>query len=95
VPLYIVAGTVVINFCLDPLLIFGKFGLTALGVPGAALATLISQGCAAAVALSLLFGGRYGIHVRWRDFKPDFAFVRGLSCSAIPRLSSNRRAASL
>ncbi|HEY1962581.1 MAG TPA: MATE family efflux transporter [Rhizomicrobium sp.] len=76
IPLYIVAGTVVVNFCLDPLLIFGKFGLPALGVPGAALATLISQGCAAAVSLSLLFGGRYGIHVHWRDFKPDFAFVK-------------------
>jgi putative MATE family efflux protein len=51
-------------------------GLPVLGVPGAALATLISQGCAAAVCLALLFGGRYGIHVHWRDFQPDFAFVK-------------------
>ena len=76
VPLFIVAGTVCMNFVLDPVLIFGKFGAPALGVMGAAIATLIAQAIAAAVALRLLFGGRYGIHVHWRDFKPDMAFVK-------------------
>lgn len=76
VPLYIVAATVVVNFCLDPILIFGKFGVPALGVMGAAVATLIAQLMAASIALRLLFGGRFGIHVRWRDFRPDFAFVK-------------------
>jgi putative MATE family efflux protein len=76
VPLYIVAGTVVVNFFLDPILIFGRFGAPAMGVTGAAIATLIAQLMAAIVALWVLFGGRFGIHVRWRDFKPDFAFVK-------------------
>jgi putative MATE family efflux protein len=75
-PLYIVAGTVAMNFALDPILIFGKLGAPALGVTGAAIATLIAQLAAAAAALRLLFGGRYGIHIRWRDFVPDPAFVR-------------------
>jgi putative MATE family efflux protein len=75
-PLYIVAVTVAINFSLDPVLIFGNFGIPPLGVAGAAIATLIAQALAAVVGLSLLFGGRYGIHVHWSDFKPDFAFVR-------------------
>jgi len=75
-PLYIVAVTVAINFALDPLLIFGKFGSPALGVAGAAIATLIAQAIAAVVGLRLLFGGRYGIHVHWHDFVPDFAFVK-------------------
>jgi putative MATE family efflux protein len=76
VPLYIVAGTVFVNFCLDPVMIFGRFGMPAWGVTGAAIATLISQAIAAAIALRLLFGGRYGIHIHWRDFTPDFAFVK-------------------
>lgn len=76
VPLYIVGGTVIINFILDPVLIFGHLGLPALGVMGAAIATLIAQLIATAVALSVLFGGRFGIHLRWRHFRPDFAFVR-------------------
>jgi putative MATE family efflux protein len=75
-PLYIVAVTVAINFTLDPVLIFGKFGAPALGVAGAAIATLIAQALAAAVGLRLLFGGRYGIHVHWHDFIPDLAFVK-------------------
>ncbi|HUJ02764.1 MAG TPA: MATE family efflux transporter [Rhizomicrobium sp.] len=75
-PLYIVAGTVVVNFVLDPVLIFGRFGFPALGVAGAATATLIAQLLAAAVSLSFLFGGRFGIHVRWHNFAPDFAFVK-------------------
>jgi len=75
-PLYIVASTVFINFVLDPVLIFGKFGMPAWGVVGAAVATLIAQAIAAAIALRLLFGGRYGIHIHWRDFRPDFAFVK-------------------
>ena len=75
-PLFIVAGTVLVNFILDPVLIFGRFGFPAMGVAGAAVATLIAQMIAAAIALRLLFGGRYGIHIHWRDFAPDLAFVR-------------------
>ncbi|HEX4294608.1 MAG TPA: MATE family efflux transporter [Rhizomicrobium sp.] len=75
-PLYIVAGTVCVNFVLDPVLIFGRYGAPAWGVTGAAVATLIAQAFAAAIALRLLFGGRYGIHVHWRDFLPDPAFVK-------------------
>jgi putative MATE family efflux protein len=75
-PLYIVAGTVCVNFVLDPVLIFGRYGAPAWGVTGAAVATLIAQAFAAAIALRLLFGGRYGIHIRWRDFMPDPAFVK-------------------
>lgn len=75
-PLYIVACTVVVNFVLDPVLIFGKLGFPPWGVAGAAIATLMAQAIAAAIALRLLFGGRYGIHIHWRDFAPDFAFVK-------------------
>lgn len=76
VPLYIVTATVFLNFCLDPLLIFGKFGLPAWGVMGAALSTLVAQAIAAVVSLTLLFGGRYGIKIAWSDAKPDITFIK-------------------
>ncbi len=41
----------VINLILDPIMIFGYFGCPALGVRGAALATVIGQICAAVLAL--------------------------------------------
>lgn len=75
-PLYIVGGTVLLNFILDPLLIFGWGPVPALGVMGAALATLGTQMVAAAIALVVLFSGRYGIHLSGKDFTPDMAYIR-------------------
>ncbi|WP_106476516.1 MATE family efflux transporter [Phytohalomonas tamaricis] len=72
VPLYIVAGTVLLNLVLDPLLIFGL----ELGVGGAALATLITQALALIIGLSLLLNGRWKIKLSVSAFKPDLAFIR-------------------
>ena len=43
----------IINILLDPILIFGWFGLPAMGLAGAALATVIGQWCAAILAMGL------------------------------------------
>jgi len=75
-PLYIIFGTVLLNFVLDPLFIFGWGPVPALGVMGAALATLGTQSIAAIVGLSVLFGGKYGIHLSWKDFVPDTGYIR-------------------
>jgi len=75
-PLYIVAGTVVLNFVLDPLFIFGWGPIPAQGVAGAAYATLGTQTLAAVIGLAALLNGKYGIHLQWSDFKPDWDFVR-------------------
>jgi len=71
IPLYIISGSVLINFVLDPLFIF-QFGW---GVVGAALATMVSQTVAATVAITLLSSGRYGIRLKLRELRPDYAFI--------------------
>ena len=48
VPMYIGIGMNIINITLNYLLIFGHLGLPRMGVAGAALATVISNGCGAA-----------------------------------------------
>jgi len=75
-PVYIVFGTVLLNFVLDPLFIFGWGPIPALGVTGAALATLGTQSVAAIIGLAVLFSGRYGISLAWKDFIPDFSYIK-------------------
>jgi putative MATE family efflux protein len=75
-PLMIVLGTVVLNFLLDPLFIFGLGPLPPLGVMGAALATLTTQGLAALLGIVIFLRGRHGIQLSWRGFRPDPAYIR-------------------
>ena len=75
-PLYITAGTVLLNFLFDPFFIFGWGPFPAAGVAGAAYATLVTQTVAAVIGLLALLTGRYGIHLQWSDFKPDWVFVK-------------------
>lgn len=53
----------VINILLDPVLIFGYFGLPAMGIAGAALATVIGQWVAA--GLAVFFNIRYNPEVQF------------------------------
>jgi putative MATE family efflux protein len=62
-PFKIQLFTAGLNILLDPLLIFGLGPIPALGVAGAALSTLFSRGMAAAIALYLLFSGRFGVRL--------------------------------
>lgn len=76
IPLYIVFGTVVLNFILDPFFIFGWGPLPAQGVMGAAIATLITQALAALIGMVIFLRGRHGIQLSWRGLKPDFPYIR-------------------
>ncbi len=84
VPLYIVLGTVLANFLLDPLFIFGLGPIPAFGVMGAALSTLVTQGLAAILGLIVLIKGRHGIHLRRHHFKPDMHYIRRAFFLGVP-----------
>ena len=75
-PVWIVLGTVVLNFALDPPLIFGWGPIPALGVMGAAIATFITQTMAAIIGILILFRGRQGIRLTWSDFRPEWSYVK-------------------
>lgn len=83
-PMIVVAGTVFLNFFLDPLLILGWGPVPEFGVVGAAWATIGSQGLAGLVGLVILFSGSYGIHLRLRDLVPDGDMVRKILKLGIP-----------
>ncbi len=72
-PVYIIFGTVCLNFLLDPLFMFGWKFIPALGVSGVAIATVMTEALAAIIGFSLLFSGKYGIHLKLKNLKPDWA----------------------
>lgn len=76
IPVYIVIATVILNFILDPLFIFGFGIIPGFGPAGAAFATLLTQTLATTIGFIILFGGRHGIHLKISDFTPDFKFIK-------------------
>jgi len=78
-PLKIMGLANVLNIILDPILIFGWFGMPRLEVAGSAWATLICQGVGAGL-LSRSFFGRQGLHfnLRLRDILPHLRIIADL-----------------
>jgi putative MATE family efflux protein len=72
----VMMGAVLLNIALDPLLIFGIAGWNGFGVPGAAVATVTSQGLAFAVLLHHMMSGRSALHLKGADFRPDPEHLR-------------------
>ncbi len=62
---------VALNVVLDPLLIFGLGPFPALGVAGAALATILSQAVGAALSLLVLGKGRAGLRLKAAELRPS------------------------
>ncbi len=71
IPMYIIIGTVTLNFILDPIFIFGFGIIPAFGVNGAAMTTIFTQFLSAILALILIFSGKLEIHVKWSCLKPN------------------------
>jgi len=59
-----------LNVALDPVLIFGLGPIPALGVAGAAVATVASQGVGAALSLAVLRRGRSGLRLTLSGMRP-------------------------
>ncbi|MDK2973108.1 MAG: hypothetical protein PWP23_2863 [Candidatus Sumerlaeota bacterium] len=79
----IVLGTI-LNLVLDPIMIFGWLGFPALGIAGAALATIISEGIASAVALTILWRHFGLISIQIPSLSEMLAFWRSILRVAIP-----------
>jgi len=83
-PMKLMIASTVLNIVLDPLLIFGWFGFPEMGVPGAALATIVSRGLATIVALWLLFGGKTGLEISLDRMRPRWAVIKKIIVVGFP-----------
>jgi len=83
-PMWVNGGAVLLNILFDPLLIFGLGPLPQMGIFGAALATVISEGLASIAALTILFRGKRGLKLELRYFRPQVAWVKRITGIGLP-----------
>ena len=77
----------IINIVLDPILIFGWFGLPAMGLAGAALATVIGQWIAACLAMGLNLKHNKELKALKRHHaKPDGQVIRSILSIGVPSI---------
>ena len=79
----------IVNIILDPILIHGWFGLPAMGIAGAAWATVIGQWTSATLALLFNIKFNHDIHLNVRYFKLDAKIVKMILTVGIPSIVMN------
>lgn len=76
----------IINIILDPILIFGYFGLPAMGIEGAAIATVIGQIIAAFLGLFFNLKFNKDLDLSLKGFKPDLGIIKRIYAVGIPSI---------
>jgi putative MATE family efflux protein len=83
--IFIVTGSVV-NAVLDPFLIFGWGPFPEMGIGGAALATTISGGLAAAISCYYLLGNKSVYRLKLHHLKPDLSIIAQIYRVGLPEV---------
>ena len=76
----------VVNIILDPILIFGYFGLPRMEVAGAAVATVIGQLVAFVLAVVLNHKKNVDVRLHFRGFRPDWKMIGRILGIGIPSM---------
>lgn len=76
----------IINIILDPILIFGYFGFPAMGVTGAAVATVIGQVIGGMVGFILNQKKNTEIRLQAKGFRPDWQIIGGIYVVGLPSI---------
>ena len=74
------------NIILDPIMIFGLLGCPAMGVTGAAVATVIGQCVAAVVSFTCNHKFNTEIKIRFQGFRPDIKIIGTIYAIGVPSI---------
>ncbi len=76
----------VTNMILDPIFIFGWLGLPAMGIVGAAVATVIGQIVAMLFAICIVKFKDHAVAIRFQGFKLDWGIVKSIYAVGFPSI---------
>ena len=76
----------VTNIILDPIMIFGLLGFPAMGVAGAAIATVIGQILSMVVSSLVITFRDHDIHITFRGFRPDWKIIKDIYVVGVPSI---------
>ena len=76
----------IINIILDPIFIFGFFGLPAMGARGAAIATVVGQIAAFVLGIILNHFKNKEIRLSLKSFRPDLKIIGGIYAIGVPSM---------
>lgn len=76
----------IVNIILDPILIFGLFGMPRLGISGAAIATVFGQICGMTLGLYLNISKNKEIELKFKDFRPNLKTIKNIYAVGIPSI---------
>ena len=76
----------VVNIILDPILIFGYFGLPRMEVAGAAVATVVGQIVAFVLAVILNHKKNVEVRLHFRGFRPDWKMIGRILGIGVPSM---------
>ena len=85
-PMMIQGIGAIINIILDPIMIFGLLGFPAMGIRGAAIATLIGQGSGLLLAIIFLFLKKTSLEIDFKKFKYSGQIVRDIYVVGFPSI---------
>lgn len=74
------------NIILDPIMIFGLLGFPAMGVAGAAIATVCGQILAMIVSILVITFREHEVHVTFRGFRPSWKIIKDIYVVGIPSI---------
>lgn len=76
----------VTNLILDPIMIFGLFGFPALGVRGAAIATVTGQWLSMVLSFIIVAGKRNDLRITFKGFRPSANILRDIYAVGAPSI---------
>lgn len=76
----------VTNIILDPIMIFGLLGFPAMGVAGAAIATVSGQILAMVVAILVITFREHDVHITFRHFRPQWKIIKDIYIVGAPSI---------